>query len=133
MMRPRHHFIVLCFPIVSSHCLPPNPAMSSTLFQLSKLIADSVAIINTSCSARGVEIPDLNSPFSPQSEAFRFDPAVVEAVNVATAAAYQLAAVLEPPPISMAHSVGGVRLSVIQPCNAAANLILEQLLALQGG
>ncbi|ETW80073.1 hypothetical protein HETIRDRAFT_428361 [Heterobasidion irregulare TC 32-1] len=81
--------------------------MSSTLFQLSKLIADSVAIINTSCSARGVELPDLNSPLSPPSEAFRFDPAVVEAIKVATAAAYQLAAVLEPPPISMAHSVGG--------------------------
>ena len=106
--------------------------MSSTLSQLSKLIADSIAIINTSCSIRGVEIPDLNSPFSPQSEAFRFDPAVMEAINVATAAAYQLAAVLEPP-VSMAHSVGGVRLSVIQPCNAAANLILERLLAPQGG
>lgn len=81
----------------------------STLSQLSKLIAESVAAIEASCATRGVEVPSIDSAFTPGSEALRMDPTVAEAINIATASAYQIAALLEPPPVSVSHIASGVR------------------------
>lgn len=54
-------------------------------------------------------IPDLYSPFIPQSEAFRTKPDLTENVNIICAAASQLEAILMPPHISLSNAAGGVR------------------------
>lgn len=74
--------------------------MSSTLVQLAHLISQSVQTIEKTCAKNGTKVPDLDALFDPQSEKFRLDPAIGEAVSTATAAALQLAAILEPPTLS---------------------------------
>ncbi|EIM79956.1 S-adenosyl-L-methionine-dependent methyltransferase [Stereum hirsutum FP-91666 SS1] len=81
---------------------------TSTLSRLSKLIAESVATIEASCAARSVEVPSIDSAFTPGSEAFRMDPTVAQAINIVTASAYQIAALLEPPPHYKAIALGAL-------------------------
>lgn len=68
---------------------------------LAKLVNDSVAEIEKSCTARNVVFPSLSEPFTPESEAARADLAVVEAAGVITAAASQLIALVRPAPLTL--------------------------------
>lgn len=101
---------------------PGNKMSTSTIVQLSQLISQSVQTIERTCAANGTTVPDLDALFNPQSEAFRFDPAIGEAVNTATAAAYQLAAILEPPPVSVSHIAAGVSLYFSTSCKVFRTL-----------
>ncbi|KAI5119287.1 hypothetical protein M0805_008066 [Coniferiporia weirii] len=73
---------------------------------LAKLINDSVKRIEESCSARNVAFPPLSEPFSPESEAARMDPAVLQASTDIVAAAAQLTALVRPPPLSLLIKAG---------------------------
>ncbi|KAJ3483198.1 hypothetical protein NLJ89_g12083 [Agrocybe chaxingu] len=82
--------------------------MSSPARQLLKLLSTSLTTFEKVCAEKHFEIPDLNAPFHPASEAFRSDPVAGEAANVLGAAALQLAAIFVPPQISLYHMVGGI-------------------------
>ncbi|KAF7344103.1 S-adenosyl-L-methionine-dependent methyltransferase [Mycena venus] len=84
-----------------------TPSMSTPIRQLLALITKSVDTLETACASSGVSIPDLNEPFAPPSEAFRTIPGAAEAVNIISAAALQLEAILAPPPLSLYHIVSG--------------------------
>ncbi|KAG5338262.1 hypothetical protein C0989_007825 [Termitomyces sp. Mn162] len=71
--------------------------MVSQIRQLLSLIHDAVDKLESVCGSTGTSIPDLHTSFSPQSEAFRADPAAAEAANIVSAAALQLEAILTPP------------------------------------
>ncbi|KAA1478069.1 S-adenosyl-L-methionine-dependent methyltransferase [Dentipellis sp. KUC8613] len=89
----------------------------STLRQLLGLIQTSLATLEETCASANVQIPDLNEPFHPTSEAFRADPAAALAANTAAAAALQLAAILTPPHVSLYHAVGGhYRSTAVRAC-----------------
>ncbi|CAA7266021.1 unnamed protein product [Cyclocybe aegerita] len=81
--------------------------MSSPARQLLELLSASLSTIEKVCAEKRFEIPDLNAPFHPASEAFRSDPIAGEAANVLSAAALQLAAIFAPPQVSLYHMVGG--------------------------
>ncbi|KAG5720988.1 Sterigmatocystin 8-O-methyltransferase [Termitomyces sp. T112] len=81
--------------------------MVSQIRQLLSLIHDAVDKLESVCGSTGTSIPDLHTSFSPQSEAFRADPAAAEAANIVSAAALQLEAILTPPHVSLYHVVAG--------------------------
>ncbi|KAA1478076.1 S-adenosyl-L-methionine-dependent methyltransferase [Dentipellis sp. KUC8613] len=91
----------------------------SSIRQILKLIETSLATLEETCASTGLQIPDLNSPFTPSSEEFRTVPEAALAANIASAAALQLAAILTPPHVSLYHVVGGHYRS------AAARVCLE--------
>ncbi|KAF8181637.1 S-adenosyl-L-methionine-dependent methyltransferase [Pholiota molesta] len=72
-----------------------------TLRSLAALISDSISAIEQTCTAKNVEIPSLNDPFSPQTEAPLMDPAIAEAASIIIAAASQLIAMVRPAPMSL--------------------------------
>lgn len=79
--------------------------------QLLAHMGESLDVIEQNCAANGTKLPELNEPFSPPTEAFRADPKVAEAANIASAAAVHLAAILTPPQVTLYHFAGGVRSS----------------------
>ncbi|ETW80288.1 hypothetical protein HETIRDRAFT_105202 [Heterobasidion irregulare TC 32-1] len=81
--------------------------MPSQICELLILMTESVSTLEKACADNGTEIPDLNEPFSPPSEAFRISPVAAEAAAIISAAALQLAAILSPPQVSLHHLVGG--------------------------
>ncbi|PPQ95286.1 hypothetical protein CVT26_014860 [Gymnopilus dilepis] len=91
--------------------------MTSSARQLLDLISNSLTLLEKSCEARSVDIPDLNSPFHPSTEAFRADPTASEAANVISAAALQLAAIFVPPQVSVFRAIGGfMKSAAIHAC-----------------
>ncbi|TFY59550.1 hypothetical protein EVG20_g7747 [Dentipellis fragilis] len=91
--------------------------MSSPAHQLLRLIADSLSIVQQSCTDKGAQLPDLDAPFTPSSEAFRADPSAAEAANIISAAALQLAAIFTPPQVSLYHVAGGhFRSAAVRSC-----------------
>ncbi len=89
--------------------------MTSTLLELSNMIAASVATLNKVCS-KNVPFPDLNDPFAPHSEEFRKNPEAAEAANVIAAAANQLVAMVLPPPAALFSIISGVSYSHYSQC-----------------
>ena len=85
-------------------------SMSTQLRQLLDLITKSIETLETTCAANGTEVPDLQSTFSPASEAFRSDPVASEAADIINAAALQLSAIVALPQLTMFNAVGGVSL-----------------------
>jgi hypothetical protein len=83
-------------------------AGEATIDNLLAIINDNVKLLKSVCRENGTQIPDLQSPFHPASEAFRGDPQAAEAINLVVAAAGHLSAILAPPPVSLYHAVGGV-------------------------
>ncbi|KAG6909480.1 hypothetical protein DXG01_017202 [Tephrocybe rancida] len=81
--------------------------MATTIFELSNLISSSVTKLAETCHAHDLRVPDLNEPYCPDSEAFRSNPAVARAANIAAAAAFQLAAFLLPPQESIMQITSG--------------------------
>ncbi|THH07900.1 hypothetical protein EW146_g9170 [Bondarzewia mesenterica] len=91
--------------------------MSSPVRQLLELISSSISTLEKTCAENGTQIPDLDAPFSPSSEAFRTNVVAAEAANIVSAAALQLAAILTPPQVSLYHIIGGhFRSAAIRVC-----------------
>ncbi|KAF5386809.1 hypothetical protein D9615_002134 [Tricholomella constricta] len=81
--------------------------MTSPIRQLLKILTDSVEDLEAACATSGSAIPDLNTPFTPPSEAFRANPKAAEAASIISAAALQIDAILTPPQVSLYHAVAG--------------------------
>ncbi|KAG6844085.1 hypothetical protein H0H87_009911 [Tephrocybe sp. NHM501043] len=81
--------------------------MAATILELSQLISDSVAQLAETCRTNNLRVPDLNEPYTPESEVFRENPEVAKAANTAAAAAFQLAAFLLRPQESVVQVVSG--------------------------
>ena len=77
--------------------------------QLLDLITKSVNTLEQACLGDNAQLPSLDEPFYPASEAFRANPVAAEAVIVISAAAMQLDAIVSPPRAVLHHVVGGVR------------------------
>lgn len=82
--------------------------MLSTLVALSNLIASSITELEKACAESNLPFPNLNEPFTPQSEAFRKHPAALEAANVIATAANQLLSTVLPPPMALGSIISGV-------------------------
>ena len=96
------------------------PIMSSDLIHLAKLISDSTSAIVKAAEFDNVPIPNLNDPFSFESEAFRNNPSSRDAANIIIAAAAQLSALVAPPPMSIFNIVSGV--STVTPSTILIDL-----------
>ncbi|KAK2463359.1 hypothetical protein APHAL10511_004670 [Amanita phalloides] len=82
-----------------------------TLFQqvrqLLDLITNAVNTIEEACKETGTDLPNLDQPFHPASEAFRANPAAAQAASVISAAASHLDALVAPPRNTLHHLIGG--------------------------
>ena len=76
---------------------------------LSDLIKSSVDKIEALCVERGSTYPSLDTPFSPQSDAPRMIPDVIEEGVIIVAASAQLIAAVRPPPVGMIGQAFQVR------------------------
>ena len=85
-----------------------SPSTLSTLKELNNLIASSIIELEKACAESELPFPDLDEPFTPQSEAFRKNPAASQAANVIAAAANQLLSTVLPPPMAMGSVLSGV-------------------------
>lgn len=76
--------------------------------QLLDLITKSVEALEQACIESNTQLPSLDEPFHPASEAFRANLVAAEAVSVISAAAMQLDAIISPPRNVLYYAVGGV-------------------------
>ncbi|KAG5350527.1 hypothetical protein C0989_010597 [Termitomyces sp. Mn162] len=91
--------------------------MTSPLRQLVTLITEAADKLERAVDKTKTSIPDLNSLFAPQSEAFRIDPDVAESANIICAAASQLEAILLPPHVSLgAATTGYLKSAAVRLC-----------------
>ncbi|KAG6887847.1 hypothetical protein C0995_012237 [Termitomyces sp. Mi166 len=81
--------------------------MASPIRQLLNFMTDAIEKLEQTVDQTKTSIPDLYSPFVPQSEAFRANPDIVECVNIICAASSQLEAILMPPHISLSNAAAG--------------------------
>ena len=86
--------------------------MSQQVRELLDLITKSVESLETLCTESNTQLPDLDKPFSPDSEAFRANPAAVKAVSLISAAATQLDAIVSPPRNVLYYAANGVSPSI---------------------
>lgn len=75
--------------------IPSSWSMSS-LRKLADLISSSVDAIEASCTQRGLSLPLLDEPYTPESDALYADPAVSQAATLICAAASQLSLLVRP-------------------------------------
>lgn len=68
---------------------------------LSDIIKTSIDQIERTTKANGLVFPSPHTAFSPETEAARLLPDVVDAVSLVTAAAAQLTAYVRPPPMTV--------------------------------
>lgn len=87
--------------------------MSQQVRQLLDLITKSVESLEKACTESNTQLPDLNRPFTPDSEAFRANAAAAKAASVISAAALQLDAIVSPPRNVLYHAANGVGLIVL--------------------
>ncbi|KAF8334399.1 S-adenosyl-L-methionine-dependent methyltransferase [Amanita rubescens] len=81
--------------------------MSQQVHELLNLITKSIEFLEKLCTESNTQLPDLNKPFNPDSEAFRANPAAVEAVSLISAAATQLDAIVSPPRNVLHYAANG--------------------------
>ncbi|KAF9261937.1 S-adenosyl-L-methionine-dependent methyltransferase [Marasmius fiardii PR-910] len=95
----------------------PSETNFSQLRTILGILNKNVDILEESCKTNGTQIPDLNEPFHPDSEAFRRHEDVAEAANIIVAAAQHIAVILTPPQVSMYHEVSGMfRSAAVRVC-----------------
>ena len=82
--------------------------MSAEILQLAELISNSAKTLVKNAEADNLPLPNLDDPFTPESEAFRGNVESAFAANVIVAAASQLAAAVGPPPLSIFSMLSGV-------------------------
>lgn len=68
----------------------------TTLRKLVDLLSQSVDVIEKSYSQRGLSLPSLDDPYTPDSDAVYQDTAVLQAATLASAAASQLQLLMRP-------------------------------------
>ncbi|GJE84013.1 S-adenosyl-L-methionine-dependent methyltransferase [Phanerochaete sordida] len=91
--------------------------MPSPLRELLELMTQSVDALERVCEEKGTPIPDLDAPFTPQSEAFRKDPAAAEATKVIVAAAHHICAIVSRPTDQLYTFVAGpTRAAAVRTC-----------------
>jgi hypothetical protein len=100
--------------------------MLTPIRQLLALITQSVETLEAACRSSGTTIPDLHSPFTPPSEAFRANPEAAEAARIIAAAALQLETIVTPPQVSLYRIVGGVCCLVLVPVVVLVTFALAQ-------
>ncbi|KNZ82352.1 Sterigmatocystin 8-O-methyltransferase [Termitomyces sp. J132] len=81
--------------------------MVSQVRQLLNLMTRAVDKLESACNSTASPIPDLYTPFTPESEAFRSNPDAAESARIISAAALHLEAILSPPHVSLYHVVAG--------------------------
>ncbi|KAF8313565.1 S-adenosyl-L-methionine-dependent methyltransferase [Amanita rubescens] len=85
--------------------------------QLLNFITKSVDDLEQACIKSNTQLPSLDEPFHPASEAFRDNPAAAEAISVISAATVQLNAIVSPPRNVLYYAVGGhVKSAAIRTC-----------------
>ncbi|KII87317.1 hypothetical protein PLICRDRAFT_699701 [Plicaturopsis crispa FD-325 SS-3] len=77
----------------------------ATMLSLVNLISESANKIERNCAQRGVDLPTLDDPFTPESELPRLDPDVLEATSLIVTAAAQLIALVRPAPATIVKTV----------------------------
>lgn len=82
--------------------------MSAEILQLAELISNSAKTLVKNAETDNLPLPNLNDPFTPESEAFRGNPESALAANIIVAATAQLAAAVGPPPLSIFSLLAGV-------------------------
>ncbi|KAF8326437.1 S-adenosyl-L-methionine-dependent methyltransferase, partial [Amanita rubescens] len=75
--------------------------------QLLDLVTKSVDALEQACNESNAQLPSLDEPFHPASEAFRVNPVAAEATAVISAATLQLNAIVSPPRNILYQAVGG--------------------------
>lgn len=98
--RPYHSFDLLL--------LRDSDAMISTLRALANLIVQQVDLIESTCEEKGLSLPSVDEPFSPQAETARNDPQISRAVTLLSAAANEIALVARPPQATVLMKALGV-------------------------
>ncbi len=68
---------------------------------LGNLVSAAIDQIEQACVSQGKDLPTLDQPSNPQSEAILLQPDVAKASNVIIAAASQLIAAVRPPTVSL--------------------------------
>ncbi|KAF7335897.1 S-adenosyl-L-methionine-dependent methyltransferase [Mycena sanguinolenta] len=81
--------------------------MSTPIRQLLVLITRAVETLEAASQTSGTTIPDLHTPFTPSSEAFRANAEAAEAARIIAAAALQLEAIVTHPYVSLYRIVAG--------------------------
>ncbi|KAF7373896.1 S-adenosyl-L-methionine-dependent methyltransferase [Mycena sanguinolenta] len=81
--------------------------MSTPIRQLLALITQAVETLEAASQTSDTTIPDLHTPFTPSSEAFRANAEAAEAARIISAAALQLEAIVTPPLVSLYRIVAG--------------------------
>lgn len=79
------------------------------MLSLVNLISESANKVERNCAQRGVDLPTLDDPFTPESELPRLDPDVLEATSLIVTAAAQLIALVRPAPATIVKTVMQVR------------------------
>lgn len=82
--------------------------MISTLRALANLIVQQVDLIESTCEEKGLSLPSVDEPFSPQAETARNDPQISRAVTLLSAAANEIALVARPPQATVLMKALGV-------------------------
>ncbi|KAF9263850.1 S-adenosyl-L-methionine-dependent methyltransferase [Marasmius fiardii PR-910] len=95
----------------------PSDANFCQLRTILGILNKNVDILEETCKTNGTQIPDLNKPFHPASEAFRRHENASEAAKIIVAASQHIAAILTPPQVSMYHEVSGAfRSAAVRVC-----------------
>lgn len=93
---------------------PHRPTMAtsksaaSELRALANLINDAVTQIENGCASRDQTFPLADEPFTPQSEAARMSPDVIQASTLIVAAASQLVAAARIPALTLSVTASAV-------------------------
>ncbi|KAF8953241.1 O-methyltransferase [Flammula alnicola] len=90
---------------------------------LVKLIADSVAKVDSFCASHNVKLPSLDEPFTLESEGPRMLPEVSEAVSHIVSAAAQLIAIVQPAPVTLMTTAIQVHVSSALRVAVDANVV----------
>lgn len=77
------------------------PLSLSTLRSLADIITGSVSAIENACISKEMDIPSMDMPFSPQSEAPLMDPEISRLASTIVAAASQISVMIVPAPIGL--------------------------------
>ena len=83
------------------HNMAATKSTASELRALADLINNAVTQIENACESRSQTYPLADEPFTPQSEAARMSPDVLEAGNIIVAAASQLVSAVRIPALTL--------------------------------
>ncbi|KAF8334401.1 S-adenosyl-L-methionine-dependent methyltransferase [Amanita rubescens] len=81
--------------------------MSQQVRQLLDLMKRSVKSLEKACNESDTQLPDLDMPYTPDSEAFRANAAAAKAASVISAVAMQLDAIVSPPRNVLYYALNG--------------------------